>query len=269
MKRIILVAFAAAVVVAGCKKATTDEDEIRAILESDGLFNLDPVYGGTPDTAAMKTMGPQNWYRYIYPDSTIKTYDIRIVGDSAFVHARWIFKGQFRVITGYAGDSLTYVAKPLEDKAERDAVFRKIERRWRLVKISGVKFSPNGGGSAPFTIDSVKVIGSTSGVKVLRDPLTEFLDTSQIFYSAGENVEVRVYMSSLDTAYGYIHHWNGSHHRDAMITDTARGYMYRSYAITTRPGRYNVVADIITIPSFDTSTTEYMYEAWGFPYIVR
>ncbi len=269
MKKLFL--FLAAVgVVVGCKKATTDEDEIRALLESDGLFNLGLIWGGSPDTASLKTMGPQNWYRHIWPDSTIKNYTITVVGDSAFVHATWVFKGQFRVITGYdfSADTLTYVAKPLEDKAERNAIFKKIARRWRLVKISGVKFSPNMG-SAPFTIDSVIVIGTSSGTKVFKDPLNEFLDTSQIFYNAGENVEVRVFLSDLNAAYGYIHHWNNSHHRDAMIVDTSVGYMSRTYAITTRAGRYNAVADIISRPSFDTSTTEYLYEAWGFPYIVR
>ncbi|MEO0138732.1 MAG: hypothetical protein ABIL16_08110 [candidate division WOR-3 bacterium] len=268
MKRFIVLLIASGLV-AGCKKATTDEDEIRAILETDGLFNLALVYGGNPDTASTKTMGPQNWYRHIWPDSIIKTYNITVVGDSAFVHAIWTFKGQFRIITGYDpyGDSLIYVSKPLEDKAERNAIFKKIARRWRLVKISGVKFSPVSA-SVPFTIDSVVVISSSSGRKVFKDPLNEFLDTSQIFYNAGENVEVRVFARPLNSAYGYIHHWNNSHHRDAMIVDTA-GYMNRTYAITTRPGRYNAIADLITIPSFDTSSSEYLFEAWGFPYIVR
>lgn len=48
MKRFIVLLIASGLV-AGCKKATTDEDEIRAILETDGLFNLALVYGGNPE----------------------------------------------------------------------------------------------------------------------------------------------------------------------------------------------------------------------------
>jgi hypothetical protein len=30
-----------------------------------------------------------------------------------------------------------------------------------------------------------------------------------------------------------------------------------------------LIADVITRPSFDTSNAEYLYEAWGFAYVVR
>jgi hypothetical protein len=195
-------------------------------------------------------MGPQNWYRYIFPDSVIKTYDITVVGDSAFVHALWTFKGQFRIITGISGDTL----------------FKKIGRRWRLVKITGVKFSPVSG-TISFTIDSVVINGSSSGKKTFTDPLNTFLDTSQIFYQAGEMVEVKVYLRPTSSAYGYIHYWNNSYHRDAMVVDTV--YMVRGFSMPSSATRKNLIADVITRPSFDTSNTEYLYEAWGFPYVVR
>jgi len=256
----------AVLAVVGCRKGTSDEDEIRDILESDPLFQITSTFSGKPTTGSYKTMGPQNWYRYIFPDSVVKDYHITVVGDSAFVHAIWTLKGQLRIITGISGDTFTYFVKPLHDKAERKAIFKKIGRRWRLVKISGIKFSPVSG-TVPFTIDSVVVNGSSSGKKVFTDPLNAFLDTSQIFYGAGEMVSVKMYLRPTNSAYGYVHYWNNSYHRDAMVVDTL--YMFRDFSMPSSATRRNLVADAITIPSLDTSNTEYLYEAWGFPYIVR
>jgi len=175
MKRLYFLFIALAVV--GCRRGISDEDEIRALLESDPLFQVTLTFSGKPTTGSFRsTMGPQNWYRYIFPDSVIKTYNITVVGDSAFVHAIWTFKGQFRIITGISGDTFTYSVKPLYDKAERYAICKKIGRRWRLVKISGVKFSPVSG-TISFTIDSVVINGSSSGKKTFTDPLNTFLDT--------------------------------------------------------------------------------------------
>ena len=155
-----------------------------------------------------------------------------------------------RIITGISGDTL----------------FKKIGRRWRLVKITGVKFSPVSG-TVPFTIDSVVINGLSSGKKTFTDPLNTFLDTSQIVYQAGEMVDVKVYLRPTSSAYGYIHYWNNSHHRDAMVVDTV--YMVRGFSMPSSATRKNFIADVITRPSFDTSNAEYLYEAWGFPYVVR
>jgi len=70
--------------------------------------------------------------------------------------------------------------------------------RWRLVKISGVKFSPVSG-TISFTIDPVVINGSSSGRKTFTDPLNTFLDTSQIVYRAGEMVDVKVYLRPTNT----------------------------------------------------------------------
>jgi len=220
------------------------------LLESDPLFQVTSTFSGKPTTGSFRfTMGPRNWYRYIFTDSVVKTYNITVVGDSAFVHAIWTFKGQFRIITGISGDTL----------------FKKIGRRWRLVKITGVKFSPVSG-TVPFTIDSVVINGLSSGKKTFTDPLNTFLDTSQIVYQAGEMVDVKVYLRPTSSAYGYIHYWNNSHHRDAMVVDTV---MVRGFSMPSSATRKNFIADVITRPSFDTSNAEYLYEAWGFPYVVR
>jgi len=153
------------------------------LLESDPLFQVTSTFSGKPTTGSFRfTMGPRNWYRYIFTDSVVKTYNITVVGDSAFVHAIWTFKGQFRIITGISGDTL----------------FKKIGRRWRLVKITGVKFSPVSG-TISFTIDSVVINGSFLGKKTFTDPLNTFLDTSQIFYQAGETVDVKVYLRPTNT----------------------------------------------------------------------
>jgi hypothetical protein len=264
MKRLYFLLIALAV--AGCRRGISDEDEIRELLESDPLFQVTSTFSGKPNTGSFRsTMGPQNWYRYIFPDSVIKTYNITVVGDSAFVHAIWTFKGQFRIITGISGDTFNYSVKLLYDKAERYAICKKIGRRWRLVKITGVKFYPVSG-SVPFTIDSVAINSSSSGKKTFTDPLNTFLDTSQIVYRAGEMVEVKVYLRPTSSAYGYIHYWNNSHHRDAMVVDTV---MVRGFSMPSSATRKNFIADVITRPSFDTSNTEYLYEAWGFPYVVR
>jgi hypothetical protein len=139
------------------------------LLESDPLFQVTSTFSGKHTTGSfISTMGSQNWYRYI--------------GDSAFVHAIWTFKGQFRILTGISGDTL----------------FKKIGRRWRLVKITGVKFSPVSG-SVPFTIDSVVINGSSWEKKTFTDPLNTFLDTSQIVYRAGEMVDVKVYLRPTNT----------------------------------------------------------------------
>jgi hypothetical protein len=67
---------------------------IMALLESDPLFQITSTFSGKPNTGSFRsTMGPQNWYRYIFPDSIVKTYNITVVGDSAFIHAIWTFKG--------------------------------------------------------------------------------------------------------------------------------------------------------------------------------
>ncbi len=268
MKRLFVALLLAGVVV-GCREQVGDEEAIRAILESDGLFNIIGVIDGQPETTGVFVAGPQNWYRRIYRDSVVRTYEINVVGDSAYVIAKWYLKGEFRVITGYdtLGDTLVYVSKPLNDVAERHAIFKKIRRKWRLVRISGLLLSPQSGTPA-FTVDSVVVIGSSSGTKVFTDPLT-FLDTSDIFYSPGETVEVRAYVSVPDTIFGYIHHWKGRHHRDAMFYDTTAGYLVRTYTLTTTPGRYNAVADFIQRESFDPASSVYTSVAWGFPYIVR
>jgi len=265
MKRLYFVFIA--LVVAGCRRGISDEDEIRDLLERDPLFQVTSTFSGKPTTGSLRsTMGPQNWYRYIFPDSVVKTYNITVVGDSAFVRALWTYKGQFRIITGISRDTFTYFVKPLYDKAERNAIFKKIGRRWRLVKISGVKFSPVSG-TISFTIDSVVINGSSSGKKTFTDPLNTFLDTSQIFYRAGEMVDVKVYLRPISSAYGYIHYWNNSYHRDAMVVDTV--YMVREFSMPSSATRKNIIADVITRPSFDTSNAEYLYEAWGFPYVVR
>ncbi len=264
MKKFLLLL--ATLAILNCRKRSSDEDEIRTLLESDPLFQLTSTFSGKPTSGSYKTMGPQNWYRYIFPDSLVKTYQITVVGDSAFVQAIWTLKGQFRIITGISGDTLTYVSKPLYDKAERKAIFKKIGGKWRLVKITGIKFSPVSG-SVPFTIDSVVINSASSGKKVFSDPLNSFLDTSQIFYQSGEMVNVKVYVRLTSLSYGYVHYWHGSHHRDAMVVDTL--YMVREFQMPTSPTRRNFFADVITRSSLDTSNTEYLYEAWGFPYIVR
>ncbi len=264
MKKFLLVI--AALAILDCRKRSSDEDEIRALLESDPLFQITSTFSGKPNTGSYRSMGPQNWYRYIFPDSLVKSYQITVVGDSAFVQALWTLKGQFRIITGISGDTFTYVSKPLYDKAERKAIFKKIGGKWRLVKITGIKFAPVSG-SVPFTIDSVVINGTYSGKKVFTDPLNSFLDTSQIFYQVGEMVDVKVYARPTSLSYGYVHYWHSSYHRDAMVVDTL--YMVREFQMPTSSTRSNFFVDILTGSSFDTSNTEYIYEAWGFPYIVR
>ncbi len=268
MKRL-LSALALTGILMGCRGRIGDDEAIRSLMESDPLFNILGVIDGQPETTSILLAGPQNWYRKIYRDSVVKTYTINVVGDSAYVIAKWYLTGELRVITGYdaVGDTLTYVSKPLHDVAERHAIFRKVRRRWRLSKITGLKLYPQSGTPA-FTVDSLVVIGSSSGTKVFRDPLT-FLDTSDIFYSPGESVEVRAYVSLPDTLFGYIHHWRGRHHRDAMDHDSTSGYLVRTYTLTTTPGRYNAVADFLQKESLDPASTTYLSVAWGFPYIVR
>ena len=267
--RKLLLALALTGALVGCRGQVGDEDAIRSLIESDPLFNILGVIDGQPETTSVLVAGPQNWYRKIYRDSVVRTYTINVVGDSAYVVAKWHLVGEFRVITGYdtAGDTLTYVAKPLYDVAERHAVFRKAHGRWHLTRITGLKVYPQSGTPA-FTVDSVVVIGSSSGRKVFTDPLT-FLDTAHIFYSPGESLEVRAYVRPADTVFGYIHHWKGRHHRDAMDYDITAGYLVRTYTLTTRPGRYNAIADFLQRESLDPSSTLYLSVAWGFPYIVR
>jgi hypothetical protein len=74
-----------------------------ALLESDPLFQVTSTFSGKP------THGNPQIHHEVH------LYNITVVGDSAFVHAFWTFKGQFRIITGISGDTFTYFVKPLYD----------------------------------------------------------------------------------------------------------------------------------------------------------
>lgn len=263
MKRFSL-ALLLGVVLLGCRRGDEvgDEDEIRAILESHPLFNVLDVIDGQPETTRVLTSAPQNWYRRVYRDSTVKNFNINVSGDSAYVVAKWYLRGEFRVITGF-----TYVSKPLKDVVERHAVFKKVNNRWRLTRITGFRLYPEDGVPA-FTIDSVVVVGTSSGAKVFTTPFT-FLDTADIFYAPGETVRVKVYVSLPDSVFGYVHHWKGRHHRHAMDYDSTGGYLIGYFTLTTNSGKYNAAVDLIQRGSLSTSSQTYLSEAWGFPYTVR
>jgi len=236
--------------------------------------------------------------RIVNRDSVERFVNIRVEGDTAFVHVETELQGRFVILEKLDdnGDTLVRHMKPLKHFVQKNAVYVKRDnenqhrRRWRMLELSGgVGHSPNN----TVSILKIKVVSGLTGQEYIFDnPLEnmyELPDNLPVF-PMGDEVTVTVTVEN--TSSNPVLHENGAtesvflhygmrprvkrnrHPMPYIGQDNEGNKMYENTWTVNRPAllSYHAVIDVIdngTIFKADADTYPYNSMTWGFPYRVH
>ncbi len=277
MKKLLKIALISGIImVAGCKKKTTEPEEtndlqeIQNIIATSEFFNAlegfsdwNPMTKSSADTISDYLVF---WGRKI--DSIDKNVNVQIDGDSAFVTiTRNVFGTLHIIATGT--DTSFHVEKPLHHVFTRYALFKKHSegegRKWKIEKISdGESRSVD---SFTVKIDSIKIEIPSQGItQVYKNPLEMRKREEILQISPGDTVIV-TYYTNRENLIAVLHPRPFARR---ILKPLGNGIFQGTYHAPMHPGIYHVAFDVLRWES--VMTQSYPFEdahVWFYVYEVK
>ena len=283
MKKILITAALAVLVIGGCKKEEiTDEEAIMNIVDESPFFKTSEHYegqavsdsGDTSHTAKGDSITPILWGREMHesPDPDI---EIDIHGDSA--HLRYIGynRGYLDILTWMSDTGWILIKKPLSETFEIRAIFRRTgsetdeNRGWELTHITGVLGVSDSINTV--RIDSVRIQSESYPDTVLRDPLGYFDVDSILTFSPGEDVYLTMYTND-STARAFLHVFAVFPRHIRLPFANLGGGLYgnqNAWHVQLIPAPRLAVFDLMQYETLHDTDYPYDFCGWLFPYQVK
>lgn len=275
----------------------TDEDQIRSLMDGDedvgGYFDLDGMSAepsdvlGAPEPGglAMAPIDPLlKWRRLRHPVS--REISIEMSEGLATVSRVWTYEGVLALLGVEQGsEAANRIEKPLVDRAERHAVFLRMESPglarhphdgWRLESISPLEVESRTGGALPtVAITRMEVAAQGQEPWVLEESAihTPILMEDLPFVSEGAEVTVTIETTGAPAVaflHARTHRHNVAHAghvrmRERMI-EGPEGTFSLTFTAPEHRGRFHLAADLLTESSLfesDPAVGPYDSNLWG------
>lgn len=243
---------------------TSDEDNIRNMLEDDGITS-------GLEMLTMESFGDDDDYIYIKREydiiDMVMSLNLVITGDEASAEVNYFINGTFSSMTA---DSTVFEKDISEDSGVRDLYLTKDGDRgkyggWRisdLTVLAGSSIDEN------LEIEEITISSSSVGTIVFDDP-TEFWERDVLTFSSGEEVTITVEVND-DNIIPLVHCLTSGATVERKILEPVPGEdrLFRNvYEIAADSGIHHTFLDIIDRDAV-ISDAPYSAVAWGMPYWV-